>query len=206
MGSIPAPAGETTHSCCSTRMAAVHPRACGGNQLIVEIVRTLTGPSPRLRGKLSLADTGGPGDGSIPAPAGETSTIWCSGTTTRVHPRACGGNRAGWTVARGHSGPSPRLRGKRPLHGRARLREGSIPAPAGETRRPEARQTETQVHPRACGGNSLRPAQSMLGGRAVLGARRSRRGTPDLAVGRQRKPGVRRGCVALREMKSVVLD
>jgi len=50
-------------------------------------------------------------------------------------------------------GPSPRLRGKRGTSPPASPRPGSIPAPAGETYTIPLSAFETQVHPRACGGN-----------------------------------------------------
>ena len=91
-GSIPAPAGETNDGCGRRGLIAVHPRACGGNPYLVASVTGLSGPSPRLRGKLREVEHPPGGRGSIPAPAGETSPGNAGQAGSRVHPRACGGN------------------------------------------------------------------------------------------------------------------
>ena len=54
-------------------------------------------------------------------------------------------------------GPSPRVRGKLADIGYGFAYRGSIPARAGETARAEALLDRHEVHPRACGGNELRP-------------------------------------------------
>ena len=91
--------------------------------------------------------------GSIPARAGETASAFLRTTTTAVHPRACGGNAATLPWPRRSSGPSPRVRGKHASYLRPRLKEGSIPARAGETNRRIQSSVSDPVHPRACGGN-----------------------------------------------------
>ena len=71
-GSIPACAGETPSEPPSTRPMTVHPRVCGGNRNCSIASRSLSGPSPRVRGKPEgMAVYEGKG-GSIPACAGET--------------------------------------------------------------------------------------------------------------------------------------
>ena len=52
-------------------------------------------------------------------------------------------------------GPSPRLRGKPADPPPRQPPQGSIPAPAGETRSVALVMSGTRVHPRACGGNFL---------------------------------------------------
>ena len=113
--SIPAPAGETTPGTFPNSWARVHPRACGGNEPLEPALRTVPGPSPRLRGKLVRELIPVLNVRSIPAPAGETAD--CGGWThvRRVHPRACGGNSDEDHNHVIDKGPSPRLRGKHVL-------------------------------------------------------------------------------------------
>ena len=94
-------------------------------------------------------------DGSIPAPAGETSDSLSNRRRCWVHPRACGGNGARDSQNFAVHGPSPRLRGKRPPDADGHADRRSIPAPAGETSRGASGATERWVHPRACGGNAM---------------------------------------------------
>ena len=135
--SIPARAGETAGWNIRYGDAGVHPRACGGNHAIIEYLNRLTGPSPRVRGKHPLGDRSAGRDGSIPARAGETSTVSLVSASPWVHPRACGGNQ------------------HRELGERVPM--GSIPARAGETSRSVLARCSWRVHPRACGGNHLQP-------------------------------------------------
>ena len=130
--SIPARAGETPARWSCRRSCPVHPRACGGNGGGSGFGAIFTGPSPRVRGKLTDAPCGSGISGSIPARAGETVCRFrvrsmcevhpraCGETLDddntvlmdQVHPRACGGNRAGLHHAASQDGPSPRVRGK----------------------------------------------------------------------------------------------
>ena len=150
---IPAPAGETRRGSARPPPPPVHPRACGGNPLYPGACRLAAGASPRLRGKLSRTVRGCGGVRCIPAPAGETEAVAQEASDPEVHPRACGGNRHAVSASRSRYGASPRLRGKLDGVPVVPVREGCIPAPAGETRARSSRPGETAVHPRACGGN-----------------------------------------------------
>ena len=78
--------------------------------------------------------------GSIPAWAGETLWAYRARSATRVYPRVGGGNSNDGGVFGFAPGLSPRGRGKLAPH-RSRERLGrSIPAWAGETIHPLARQ------------------------------------------------------------------
>ena len=111
-GSIPAPAGKTFLRRSLSICDSVHPRACGENFRVSVRPYWREGPSPRLRGKLSVSDLRQGAGGSIPAPAGKTDPAGCVVGTGQVHPRACGENEDSEWVSMGSSGPSPRLRGK----------------------------------------------------------------------------------------------
>ena len=163
-GSIPAPAGETLTGMATILEGEVHPRACGGNTDWVTGATNPTGPSPRLRGKLRPRAGGWPSQGSIPAPAGETSGKLVGRLNPQVHPRACGGNGSGIESLTRIFGPSPRLRGKRGLRCGKQGRGRSIPAPAGETSLGASGARPQSVHPRACGGNPERRVEDAAQG------------------------------------------
>ena len=97
--------------------------------------------------------------GSIPAHAGEPSSLPVSVRLSRVYPRACGGTRPGSDTTGDGLGLSPRMRGNPVLPSPARSRRGSNPAHAGE---PVIRISPirlSRVYPRACGGTTAgRPA------------------------------------------------
>ena len=131
LGSIPACAGEPSHT--STRSSEtgvyprvcgeppeshvegrerrVYPRVCGGTGLTVRQEHPPTGLSPRVRGNLSIqafADTVG---GSIPACAGEPRPASPNAAHRRVYPRVCGGTSSSSLSASTSVGLSPRVRG-----------------------------------------------------------------------------------------------
>ena len=158
---IPAPAGETRLAEVHGRARRVHPRACGGNFAVRVTVAATRGASPRLRGKRFESVPGIGEVGCIPAPAGETSTPLPTHHVVSVHPRACGGNNFTETNGLHGRGASPRLRGKRGAANRDQCVPGCIPAPAGETVPARWRIRPSSVHPRACGGNSVRRMMSI---------------------------------------------
>ena len=138
--SIPAGAGKTLRIHQSGCERPVHPRGCGEN-LIPAIGPCFgCGPSPRVRGKRS----GRP-----------ESTR--RGT---VHPRGCGENQVSGQVRMVQAGPSPRVRGKRESRIHLLFARRSIPAGAGKTRRPGSALINGKVHPRGCGENAARVAQT----------------------------------------------
>ena len=156
--SIPACAGET-QACSQVHGASpVHPRVCGGNAASAPARLPHLGPSPRVRGKHADRRRLRSGPGSIPACAGETKAESVGQPTPTVHPRVCGGNPRGAASARGPSGPSPRVRGKRFVERAGAVVVGSIPACAGETRLTWTSAKSARVHPRVCGGNGYRCA------------------------------------------------
>ena len=110
--SIPAPAGETFQYSKTKKWGRVHPRACGGNFEVGAFAHAVGGPSPRLRGKRTDFQSSKYPGGSIPAPAGETCRRTSWRLSSKVHPRACGGNETKDWGLLCPNGPSPRLRGK----------------------------------------------------------------------------------------------
>ena len=151
-GSIPACAGEPR--CEGTRPWAgrVYPRVCGGTRRLLLQPPFLAGLSPRVRGNPPASRALGDAGGSIPACAGEPSTICRRPASARVYPRVCGG-----TVSRNSPPPagwglSPRVRGNRGRSRSWRRPSGSIPACAGEPLLGAQPHCEQRVYPRVCGG------------------------------------------------------
>ena len=154
--SIPARAGETCPTVGYGMYRGVHPRACGGNNRKRDVSPGDRGPSPRVRGKPVPETRVSPRYGSIPARAGETAASSEFTSLHEVHPRACGGNLRGVRFHQWLDGPSPRVRGKHVACLSTGLAPRSIPARAGETRTCEIIAKNSEVHPRACGGNPRR--------------------------------------------------
>ena len=182
---IPAPAGETIGWSQRKHRSPVHPRACGGNRSEDRKRLPEMGASPRLRGKLRDQVGRRIQVWCIPAPAGETFDPPTTAATSRVHPRACGGNLRLLWFDIAFFGASPRLRGKRREPSPERTEKGCIPAPAGETVPRSRFSSRLQVHPRACGGNrcGLRPSGLRCGASPRL------RGKPADRGGRRRYSG-----------------
>ena len=132
---IPAHAGQTPVTTCSSTRTTDHPRACGANKHNMIRSKGCFGSSPRMRGKLFDVGSVMRMRRIIPAHAGQTRAQSVAGTHTH--------------------GSSPRMRGKRLelLTGDAGLR--IIPAHAGQTRHRGRRRGAERDHPRACGANDV---------------------------------------------------
>ena len=90
--------------------------------------------------------------GSIPACAGEPCLVIARRPKRRVYPRVCGGAAASCSRSSRSMGLSPRVRGS-PGRGHSQgLRNGSIPACAGEPGVGIDLGGEIGVYPRVCGG------------------------------------------------------
>ena len=134
----------------------VYPRACGGTAVISSSASEKEGLSPRVRGNRLLMNLGALVTRSIPARAGEPDGVIFSLDTGPVYPRACGGTRGVHNGVPAFTGLSPRVRGNRPIPLRNRILTRSIPARAGEPRRPCCDRCRRRVYPRACGGTAGR--------------------------------------------------
>ena len=114
---------------------------------------SLTGLSPRVRGKPTRWCTACRKRRSIPACAGETISYGVKRIDDEVYPRVCGGNRERVGDDGATQGLSPRVRGKPSARDASSPSERSIPACAGETRCPPQTPLPGAVYPRVCGGN-----------------------------------------------------
>ena len=163
--SIPARAGEPKPSINIFFIFMVYPRACGGTQNIKKKEDKVHGLSPRVRGNLLPRIFVDKSTGSIPARAGEPSAPTIRSISARVYPRACGGTFCACIRTASGMGLSPRVRGN-PKERHARVvRQGSIPARAGEPRPGRRSRRSRKVYPRACGGTrARRRAQHVIHG------------------------------------------
>ena len=150
---IPACAGKTWNSTRGKVTRRAHPRVCGENRGDAVGSVTVTGSSPRVRGKHISGHRRPRLPRLIPACAGKTAKSNTSAGTSRAHPRVCGENRRRRCLMRSLLGSSPRVRGKRRCQVARRLGQWLIPACAGKTRRPQDLQVQRRAHPRVCGEN-----------------------------------------------------
>ena len=93
------------------------------------------GSSPRMRGTLMLVSGQTAHAGIIPAYAGNTIRSHGTSPTTGDHPRVCGEHQSSDRRQSGLRGSSPRMRGTRQVEDRSPIRQGIIPAYAGNTLR-----------------------------------------------------------------------
>ena len=151
-GSIPACAGEPLYPHLRGSAQRVYPRVCGGTRADGNDFNVTEGLSPRVRGNRKRPNTLVLGNGSIPACAGEPSSMFRSASVKLVYPRVCGGTESGPFFAPPNEGLSPRVRGNRPACRRGETTIGSIPACAGEPYLLKFRRGLFKVYPRVCGG------------------------------------------------------
>ena len=113
-GSIPACAGETAGTSIGRGESRVDPRVRGGDASGKPIRRTVTGRSPRARGRRFPTSSQPQKKGSIPACAGETDKQASSQPSQQVDPRVRGGDSCISPIVPPGWGRSPRARGRRP--------------------------------------------------------------------------------------------
>ena len=159
--SIPACAGEPHARSAPASASAVYPRVCGGTMYQRIASSPASGLSPRVRGNPLLLNVSRPGQGSIPACAGEPGNAHYRHIIGMVYPRVCGGTSAVYTVHRISRGLSPRVRGNQRTAGAIRTSVGSIPACAGEPRIGNPAPKGGGVYPRVCGGTGYAPTRNI---------------------------------------------
>ena len=152
LGSIPAGAGEPLPKTLIGPICWVYPRGCGGAFWRSIFVFKRRGLSPRVRGSPSGRWEAASALGSIPAGAGEPQTGPILSSWWRVYPRGCGGAYGVAITKLRAAGLSPRVRGSLVCRTNAMVRDGSIPAGAGEPQCCPMKSTAYGVYPRGCGG------------------------------------------------------
>ena len=153
-GLIPARAGKTPRWTWRARFSSAHPRACGENAEGADDQLTMTGSSPRVRGKRGQRPGSRRVRRLIPARAGKTWYPNRPRSIPPAHPRACGENAAASKIGSRVDGSSPRVRGKPDGERAGGDRSRLIPARAGKTVGDDADRQDSGAHPRACGENS----------------------------------------------------
>ena len=137
-----------------TRPRRDHPRSRGGNLLPLRLMVSGLGPSPLARGKRYSAISSRMPLGTIPARAGETSSVVLPDGRFTDHPRSRGGNKSIHFSVYSPPGPSPLARGKRAGQHLPEAARGTIPARAGETSAHRHHAGCARDHPRSRGGNT----------------------------------------------------
>ena len=125
---------------------------CGGTALRRRPENPQHGLSPRVRGNPAPTLVTGGDNRSIPACAGEPRCGRRAGCGTEVYPRVCGGTAVARIQVGGRQGLSPRVRGNHARVVREVVRQGSIPACAGEPPSAVGKRWTHSVYPRVCGG------------------------------------------------------
>ena len=151
-GSIPAHAGEPEVRIRTDAPSWVYPRPRGGTDAEDIDVDTTDGLSPPTRGNPERVSVAAPIVGSIPAHAGEPGIASITGISLRVYPRPRGGT---CTIGRrrpSRLGLSPPTRGNRRDTLEINALGRSIPAHAGEPKRPRRDTRLGRVYPRPRGG------------------------------------------------------
>ena len=164
LGPIPADAGETRRGLSLDFQRRAYPRGRGGNIDYQSGIATLTGLSPRTRGKQGRYRIAYQVIGPIPADAGETSGGISVGDGSRAYPRGRGGNSRAGSAGLLDAGLSPRTRGKHRNRDRPRAGGGPIPADAGETVSNLSFHLGAGAYPRGRGGNGAITAKWTLNG------------------------------------------
>ena len=111
----------------------------------------LPGLSPRVRGNRYFMLMRRPLRGPIPARAGQPQDYKCLIRIIGAYPRACGATVQQTSVAVGHQGLSPRVRGNPSSSAAVTVVAGPIPARAGQPLPSRWRRRGCWAYPRACG-------------------------------------------------------
>src|SRR5699024_862789 len=108
---IPACAGEPDKLRAKIDSFKDYPRVCGGTLKSQEAFFLPKGLSPRVRGNRSTSQTISPEWRTIPACAGEPSSLALSCSALEDYPRVCGGTELSNGIGDRGAGLSPRVRG-----------------------------------------------------------------------------------------------
>ena len=150
-GPIPAPAGQPVDADDGVRPGRAYPRTCGAARITKPSCAVIAGLSPHLRGSPFRPAKRRCLQGPIPAPAGQPGRQSAAHWRRKAYPRTCGAATSRQRVRIAYRGLSPHLRGS-PRGSRSDVpRLGPIPAPAGQPRAADGRETALRAYPRTCG-------------------------------------------------------
>ena len=163
---------------------------CGENSGTLLKTFSVTGSSPRVRGKLHDLARAARDRGLIPACAGKTFPRSRDLALCGAHPRVCGENSFERLARLLNRGSSPRVRGKLLRPSLSYLNCGLIPACAGKTIYSFRDLVALRAHPRVCGENfvAFHAASSEMGSSPRV------RGKPAGSPTANRPPGLIPAC------------
>ena len=150
---IPAHAGKTSSLGIPRVGPGEHPRARGENLEVSSSEGSVTGTSPRTRGKPENGACHVKQHRNIPAHAGKTGRNPQATSESKEHPRARGENEVWRAANKDGKGTSPRTRGKLLFNEANSPTTRNIPAHAGKTTYCNTHHTTSREHPRARGEN-----------------------------------------------------
>ena len=155
LGITPAHAGKSCKRTSYLLPTRDHPRACGEKASPKNVLRSMAGSPPRMRGKEAAVGRFGGSSGITPAHAGKRRKRGNGLDASGDHPRACG--EKGYTSAMKTSsgGSPPRMRGKAEGDAAALPLFRITPAHAGKRTRSWRAYGCPWEHPRACGEKTL---------------------------------------------------
>ena len=151
LGLIPTYAGNTAGARWRHPAGRAHPHVCGEHLFASALTIVRKGSSPRMRGTPDRVEARCPGAGLIPTYAGNTKASTTARSRSRAHPHVCGEHTQPADDSLYARGSSPRMRGTRVGHARARHANGLIPTYAGNTSSTSKRSCAVRAHPHVCG-------------------------------------------------------
>ena len=155
--------GKPLFSALGGNNSRITPADAGKTIEVEAYSRIVEGSPPRMRGKLVRGSVTAIRLGITPADAGKTEPVFPSGDPAPDHPRACGENLDNIASSVAYNGSPPRMRGKQNLDTFSKIRTRITPAHAGKTAIVADVSARRQDHPRACGENCVRVAESGAG-------------------------------------------
>ena len=147
--------GKTCHSDARHNTIEVHPHACGENARRRRRSLLALGSPPRLWGKLAHLLASGRGLRFTPTLVGKTDFPDMPLCVSGVHPHACGENSRTEGRLDSQGGSPPRLWGKPILVLQGVHHKRFTPTLVGKTNFLERSLPMFEVHPHACGENSV---------------------------------------------------
>ncbi len=160
LGITPAGAGKTDTGISLFGGNRDHPRRCGENAARLSIRCWFAGSPPQVRGKPNLDIRIPREPGITPAGAGKTEGEYLVRLLKEDHPRRCGENIKIFQNLCKRPGSPPQVRGKQGCHTVKILSGGITPAGAGKTGHAHGVRHRHTDHPRRCGENAVKAANT----------------------------------------------
>ena len=163
---------------------------CGENRNGIWQPTKRIGSPPRVRGKQPFGIFKVKVRGITPACAGKTYKFHIIRFLVQDHPRVCGENHRMFSFIPLMEGSPPRVRGKQQRKCKDSLEMGITPACAGKTRFLYIAILGLEDHPRVCGENEIKRANTG----SHVGSPPRVRGKPRASLSRYSFPGITPAC------------